>query len=54
LEDKRIEFTSQYYLKRISRSGNWKEAKSWKDVQGTKYGQPFRFANALIIGIIHA
>ena len=52
LKDKVIQFTEQYYLVRISKGNEWKEA-SWKDVQNAKYGKPFPFANALVIGIIY-
>src|SRR5215210_6961744 len=52
LKDKVIQFTKQYYLVRISKGNEWKEA-SWKDVQNAKYGKPFPFANALVIGIIY-
>jgi 2-polyprenyl-3-methyl-5-hydroxy-6-metoxy-1,4-benzoquinol methylase len=52
LKDKAIQFTEQYYFVRISKGNEWKEA-SWKDVQNAKYGKPFPFANALVIGIIY-
>ena len=52
LKNKVIQFTKQYYLIRISKGNEWKEA-SWKDVQDAKYGQPFPKANALVIGIIY-
>jgi hypothetical protein len=47
-----IPFREEYYLKRGPRSLEWRQAKSWKDVEDTKYDQPFRGANALIIGVI--
>lgn len=52
LKDKLIQFSKLYYLKRISKSNEWKEA-SWEDVQDAEYGKPFPFANALVIGIIY-
>ena len=52
LKDKVIQFTEQYYLVRISKGNEWREA-SWKDVQNAKYAKPFPNANAVVIGIIY-
>ena len=51
LKDWTIRFTNQYYLVRISKGNEWKEA-SWEEVQHAKYNSPFPFANGLLIGII--
>jgi hypothetical protein len=53
LKDKVIQFTKQYYLIRISKGNEWKEA-SWKDVQDAKYDKPSLSTNALVIGIIYS
>jgi len=47
----KIQFTKQYYLKRISQDNKWIEV-TWNDVCNLKYGDPFQNANGLIIGII--
>jgi hypothetical protein len=53
LKEKIIQFSEQYYLKRISKKDNeWKET-SWKDVQDTKYDHRFSSAYALVIGMIY-
>jgi hypothetical protein len=51
LQNKRLPFTKQYYLKRISRDNKWVEV-NWKDICKTKYNRPFPNANGLIIGVI--
>jgi len=52
LRDETIKFHEQYYLRRISKKNEWKEA-SWQDVQDAKFGKPFLGANGLVVGIIH-
>jgi len=44
-------FDKQYYMKRISRSNEWKQV-SLDEVKDIKYGYPFPFANAIVIGVI--
>ena len=51
LRDGIIKFHEQYYLRRISKNNEWKEA-SWEDVQDAKFGKPFPGANGLVVGII--
>jgi hypothetical protein len=51
LKDGTIRFSKQYYLARISKGNEWKEA-SWEDVKCAKYNKPFPFANGLLIGIL--
>lgn len=51
LEDGRITFTNRKCLKRISRGNNWREV-DWSECRGTKYGSRYRFANAVVIGVI--
>jgi len=46
-----ISFSKQYYINRISKGNEWKEA-LWEDVHDAKYNTPFPFANGLLIGII--
>jgi SAM-dependent methyltransferase len=53
LKNGKIQFNSQYCLKRISRDNKWIET-SWNNVKDSKYNSPFPAANGLIIGIIKA
>jgi SAM-dependent methyltransferase len=50
LNNSKIKFTKQYYLKRISRNNKWKEV-DWNECRGTKYDFLHHSARALIIGI---
>lgn len=45
----KIRFPVQYYLKRVSTANMWKQVGA-EDVIGIKYGEPFPFANGLVIG----
>jgi len=47
----KISFTRTYYMKRISWDNRWAE-KDFEDVRNSRFGQPYKFANALVIGII--
>lgn len=51
IKDRKIPFTQQFFLKRISKDNRWVET-SWEEVENVKFGKPFSFANALIVGII--
>jgi hypothetical protein len=51
LKSGKMQFTTQWYLKRISKGNEWKES-SWEDVQDMNYGKPFPNANGLLIGTI--
>lgn len=51
LKDGRLRFDKQYYLKRITKDNKWIET-SWDNVRDVKYGEPFPYANGLLIGII--
>ena len=51
LNGKKLQFTRQYFLKRISADNKWVQAK-WEDVQNAEYNYPFPFANGVVIGII--
>jgi hypothetical protein len=42
----------QYYLKRISKGNKWKQV-SFDEVNSVKYGNPFKAANAIMIGIFY-
>jgi len=48
LLDRKIKFTQQYILKRISRDNQWREV-NWDDVRNSQYGNPYSKANGLII-----
>lgn len=43
-------FDRCHYLKRISRDNRWTEV-DWRDIENAKYGQPFPFANAIVVGV---
>jgi SAM-dependent methyltransferase len=47
----KIQFSKRYHLKRISKDNRWVEV-DWNDISNAKYGTPFPFGNALIIGFI--
>lgn len=51
LKDGTIQFTKQFYLKRVSKDNEWIEV-DWVDVSAAKYGNPFPCANGVVIGII--
>ena len=51
LEDKKIVFTKQGYLKHI-KGHRWKEV-SWENVMHVKYDKSVPTANAVMVGIIH-
>jgi len=51
IKEEKIHFTERYCLKRISRDNRWAEV-DWNDIREAKYGSPFPWANALVIGII--
>ena len=51
LKDNTIRFTDTYFLKRISRTNRWVQAR-WEQVLDGKYGQPFRSGNVIVIGVI--
>ena len=46
----RIAFDKAYYLKRVKRS-DWVES-DWNETKDSRFDYPYKFANALIIGII--
>lgn len=50
LNNGKIKFTKQYYLKRISRNNKWKEV-DWNECRGVKYDFLYHSAKALIIGV---
>ena len=53
LEEGNIEFTEQYYLKRIQGTNEWKEV-GWDEVKGIEYDTFLHSAKGLVIGIIKA
>lgn len=46
-----IQFTTRYYMKRISKDNRWIEV-DWESARRSKYNNPFPAANGLLIGII--
>ena len=52
LKEGKVSFPKQYYLKRISKANEWKEA-SWQEVENVKFGVPYTGANGLVVGFIH-
>jgi SAM-dependent methyltransferase len=51
LKEGKIQFTTLHCLKRVSLDNKWIETE-WADVQNARYGEPFPFANGLVIGVI--
>lgn len=51
LKQNKINFSKIYCLKRINSSNEWKQ-KKWDEVKNIKYGYPYAYANAIIVGII--
>jgi len=47
----KIPFAERHCLKRVSGSNKWREV-DWADCEGARYGSPYKFANAIVIGII--
>lgn len=52
LKEDKIQFTEQYYLKRISDDNKWTQVGRGGEVHYAKYGTPFPYANAIVIGVI--
>ena len=50
LAEGRFEFPGEIYMKRINRANEWREADAG-EVQGARYGAPFRNANAIFVGV---
>jgi len=53
LKSGRLKFNKTLCMKRVSRDNRWVETE-WKDIENSIYGQPFPYANGLIIGIINS
>ena len=51
IDEKKLGFTEQYFLKRVSEDNNWTET-TWDDVKNSEYAEPYPFANAIVVGII--
>lgn len=51
LRERKFPFTKMRLLKRVSADNRWKEV-SWDEAKDAKYGAPFPFANAILVGII--
>ena len=53
LKEDKIRFTESYYLKRISNDNKWIQVVGGgAEIREAKYGTPFPYANALVIGVI--
>lgn len=50
LKQGKIPFAEQYYIKRTEHT-KWIQA-NWDDISDSKYGKPYPYANAIVIGII--
>ena len=53
LELNRFGFDEEYYMKRISEDNKWVQCLKNEALE-MEYGKPYDFANAIVIGIIHA
>jgi hypothetical protein len=51
IKDRVLTFDQQYYMLRISKSNEWREA-SWNEVKDQQYNKPYSNANAIVIGIV--
>ena len=51
IEEKKIGFTRQYCLKRVSPLNKWVEV-SYEEIKGSKIHDPFPNANGLVVGVI--
>jgi len=51
LDEGMIASDERHCLKRVSGGNKWREV-DWVDCRGAKYGSPYQFANAVVIGII--
>ena len=51
LKDNRIQFNRKLCLKKIARDNQWQEV-AWEDIQNSKYNDPFKAVNGVLIGII--
>ena len=51
LKDGNLQFTTQHYLRRVSRDNRWEEAE-WEHVRDAQYGYPYPRANALVVATI--
>jgi hypothetical protein len=51
IKERVLTFDQQYYMLRISKSNQWKEA-SWNEIKDQQYNKSYSFANAIVIGII--
>jgi len=45
---KKLKFNKKIFLKRTNKQNEWKEVEE-KDILNTKYGKPFKSANALLL-----
>lgn len=52
LEGNLIQFDSQYFMKRVSRLNEWKQV-PLSEVQGSEFGYPYPYGNAVLIGMIN-
>ena len=50
LENNDLHLTGSYFYKRFTKNNQWKLV-SYDEVNGIKYGEPFQWANGLMIGI---
>ena len=44
-------FTKQYYMKRKNAENEWEQT-SYEEIKDCKYGRPFGFASAVVIGVV--
>ncbi|MFH1802114.1 MAG: hypothetical protein ABH864_01545 [archaeon] len=51
IEEGKINFTKEHYLKRMSANNFWEEI-SREEAKGIKFGSPYMYANGLLVGII--
>jgi len=47
--DGRLPFAESYLMRRLGRFNHWRQA-TWEEVRSARYGSPYPFANAIVIG----
>jgi hypothetical protein len=53
LKRKEIDFKDMFFLKRISKDNEWQQTNA-EDAMESKFGDPYPFANGLLVGIIES
>lgn len=52
IEEGKLEFNEVYFLKRISRNNDWKQV-GFDEIKESKFGVPYPYGNAIVIGRVN-